>query len=542
MSRQAHGAATLAAGILASRILGFARDMLLAHLLGSGADPFLVAFRVPNFFRRLLAEGSLGMAHGAAVSRRLLTRGSAAALKLSRSVCLRLFLLSLPFTALLALFSPSLTFLLAPGLASPALEKSALLLRLCLPYLPLCAVSAIAFAHASASGNFRPQAWSPLLLNCLSLFAGGVALLPTTEAPNAPVFFGPQASGAELLLCLGIVCGGLAQAGLGLRVLGRSELPEATSTETRPVAGGISDREVGALLRSLPASALGAAPQQIHLLAGTVLASFLAPGGISALYFAERLFELPLGLAGVAVGLSSLHHLSTQAAGNDMRGFCGTLSGSLRLSAFFCFPAAAGLYVLALPLADLLFGYGSFSPEQVICTASALRVYALGLPAMCAARPLLAAAHALGLERVPLRTACLSLGILVPVSLTGMFLAGRTPSGAVAGLAFGLTAGAWVNTFLLMRRLRAHGVSCPLRRAARPLALYAVGALLMAGALSVIMEYFRPLSAGALLLLVGLCLGGWTGISYVLNNADVRSLPGILRSRSKDPGKKEGKF
>ena len=152
MSQRTHGAATLAAGILASRMLGFVRDMLLAYLLGPGADPFLVAFRVPNFFRRLLAEGSLGMLHGAEVSRRLLNQGKPAALEFSRAVCLRLFLLSLPATALLGVLALPLTFLLAPGLAAQlgALEKSALLLRLCLPYLPLCAASAIALAHAAA--------------------------------------------------------------------------------------------------------------------------------------------------------------------------------------------------------------------------------------------------------------------------------------------------------------------------------------------------------------------------------------------------------
>ena len=539
MPRQPHGAATLAAGIFASRILGFARDMLLAHLLGSGADPFLVAFRVPNFFRRLLAEGSLGMAHGAAVSRGLFARGSAAALELSRSVCLRLFLLAVPFTVLLALFALPLAFLLAPGLAAPALEKSALLLRLCLPYLPLCAVSAIAFAHASAVGDFRPQAWSPLLLNCLILLAGGCALLLYPGGSTGPAFpLAPEVTGTELLLCLGIVAGGLVQAALGLRVLRRPQCPMPGVTGRLPTANAPAGRDARAILRALPASALGAAPQQIHLLAGTMLASFLAPGGISALYFAERLFELPLGLAGVAVGLAFLPRLSVLAQGNDMSTFSRTLSGSLRLSAFFCLPAAAGLFALALPLADVLFGHGSFSQEQVLCTAAALRACSLGLPAMCAARPLLAAAHALGLEHVPLRTACLSLLALVPVSLAGMFLAGETPYGAVAGLASGLTAGAWANAFFLLRHLRANGVACPLRPATRPLLSYTAGALFMAVAVSALARQFSPFSAGALLLLVGVCFGLWIGVFYALGNTDARSLPGLLRGGRWEPGEK----
>ena len=516
-----HGTATLAVGILASRLLGFVRDMLLAYLLGPGADPFLVAFRVPNFFRRLLAEGSLGMAHGAEASRRLLSNGSAAALAFSRAVCLRLFLILLPVTVLLAFLALPLAFLFAPGLAAPALEKSAMLLRLCLPYLPLCAASAIAFAHASALENFRPQAWSPLFLNCLILLAGGTALLLYPKGIS-PAVFGPGLTGTEILLCLGIVCGGLVQAGVGLRCL-RRPAGDAGAKAT------VALPEVYALLRRLPASALGAAPQQIHLLAGTMLASFLAPGGISALYFAERLFELPLGLAGVAVGLGALPRLAALAARNDRDDFSRTLSDGIRLSAFFSLPAAAGLFALAFPLADLLFGHGAFSREQVACTAAALRMYAFGLPAMCATRPLLAAASALGLERAPLKTACLSLAVLVPVSLAGMFAAGGDPAMAAAGLALGLSAGAWANALLLLRRLRAKAVPCPVRRAAKPLTAYAVGAAIMASSLIAIAGPREALRPAALLLLILACLGLWIGIFYACNNADARLLPGLLR-------------
>lgn len=521
--RTTHGAATVAAGILASRILGFARDMLLASLLGPGADPFLVAFRVPNFFRRLLAEGSLGMAHATEVSRRLISQGQSAALDFSRAVCLRLFLLCLPVTALLAVCAFPLAFLLAPGLAAQpqALEKSALILRLCLPYLPLCAASAIAFAHAASLSNLRPQAWSPLFLNTLILLAGGAALLVYGNGPY-PVVFAPGLTGTELLLCLGIVCGGLAQIAVGLGCLRRPQ--NAIKGKSAVPAA-----EVYALLRRLPANALGTAPQQIHLLAGTVLASFLAPGGISALYFAERLIELPHGLAGVAVGLGALPRLSAQAALGDNGGFSRTLSDGLRLSAFLSLPAAAGLFALALPLADLLFGRGAFTPEQAACTASALSAYALGLPAVCATRPLLAAVSVLGPQGFPLRTACLSLAVLLPVSLAGMGLFGSSPAGAAAGLALGLSAGSWANALLLLRRLRASGVACPVRGAGRSLATYAAAALFMAAALSAVDALCRPLPAGMLLALAGTCVGLWIGCFYALNNPDARFLLALPR-------------
>jgi putative peptidoglycan lipid II flippase len=267
----------------------------------------------------------------------------------------------------------------------------------------------------------------------------------------------------------------------------------------------------------------------MHLLVGTALASFLAPGSISALYFAERLLELPHGLAGVAVGLASLPRLSAQAAHREPDDFSRTLSDGLRLSAFLSLPAAAGLFTLALPLTDLLFGHGAFLPEQAACTAAALRIYSLGLPAVCAARPLMAAVFALGLERVPLQTACLSLAILLPVSLAGMRLFGNSPAGAVAGLALGLSAGAWCNAALLLRRLRNAGITCPVHASRRSLAAYMTGALIMGGALSLAGGQAGSLPPGVLLLLTGACAGLWTGAFYAANNTDARSLLALLR-------------
>ncbi|MDR2488672.1 MAG: hypothetical protein LBD42_04170 [Desulfovibrio sp.] len=519
--RATQGAAVLAAGMACSRLLGFVRDMLLAYLLGAGADPFLVAFRIPNFLRRLLTEGSLGMAHGAEVSRKLITRGRAAALVFSRAVCLRLFLFSLIVTALLELFAFPVSVLLAPGLSYPALEKSALLLRLCLPYLPLCAASAIALVYAAALGNFRPQAWSSICLNTAILCAGGSALLLPCGA--ALTLFGVRLTIAEIFLCAGIVCGGLAQGCLGLRVLCRPDV--GTREKIREMT---TRAEVDALLRHLPASALGAAPQQLHLLAGTILASFLAPGSISSLYFAERLFELPLALAGVAVGLGSFVQLTAQAARKDMENFTHTLSDAIRLSAFLSLPAAVGLFTLACPLAAVLFGHGAFGREQTAATAAALRMYALGLPAMCAARPFLVAAPALNMPRVPLRTACVSLIVFLPISLAGIAFSDGGMPGTTAGLALGLSVGAWTNAFLLSRRLQTCGILRLWRPLRGTLATYVFGALIMAGILTFVNTRYGPLSAGPLLLLTGVCCGLWIACFRALKNKDARFLLDVL--------------
>jgi len=465
-SAQTRDTATLAVGTLASRLLGFARDLLIAHVLGPAADAFVLAFRLPNFFRRLLAEGSLGMAHAAAEARVMAEHGSAAAQAFARSVRLRLFLLALPVCLLLLPSAPLIVFALAPGAQSAILARSADLFRLCLPYLPLSLAAAIAFAHAANTGRFLPQAWAPALFNIpLLLFAAAALVLR------------PDTGTAELLLCCGVICGGLAQAALGLRCLGSASVWRQTRKASF-CEGGLDSSvlppeqkrsltmyhaklrcylgppEVRTLLKTLPANVLGAAPHQLHILAGMLLASFLAPGGISALYFAERLVELPLGIAGAAVGIAALPRFSSLAAAEDRRGLAEALGSSIRMGAFLSFPAAAGLFALAHPLSALLFGHGAYMGEPVGVTASALCGCAFGLPALCAARPLLAAASALRQEKAPLQTALASMGPLVLVSAGGVFLSDDSQSAALS-VGLGLSAGAWCNAALLLRRVSA---------------------------------------------------------------------------------------
>jgi putative peptidoglycan lipid II flippase len=438
---QVRDTATLATGTLVSRLLGFARDLLIAYVLGPAADAFLLAFRLPNVFRRLLAEGSLGMAHAAAEARFRAERGAAAAQNFTHSVCLRLFLLALPVCLLLLLSAPLVVFLLAPGAESAILARSADLFRLCLPYLPLSLAAAIAFAHTANTGNFLPQAWTPALFN-----------IPLLLCASAALILRPETGTVEVLLCVGVIGGGLAQALVGLRCLGAMRF---SAPDTRGItAFFLGPPEVRALLKRLPASALGAAPHQIHILAGIILASFLAPGGISALYFAERLVELPLGIAGAAVGIAALPRFSALAAAGNWHGFTETLGWSIRMGAFLSFPAAAGLFALAYPLSALLFGHGAYAGDPVTVTAAALCGYALGLPALCAARPLLAAAHALRLEKTSLKAALASLSLLIPVSIGGFLFSDGAASAALS-VGLGLSAGAWCNALLLLRSVSA---------------------------------------------------------------------------------------
>lgn len=528
---QTRASAVLAAGTLVSRLLGLGRDLLLAFLLGPAADAFLVAFRLPNVFRRLLAEGSLGMAYGAAVTRLTAEHGPAAGAGFVRSVSLRLFLFALPATALLALFAGPITYALAPGLPPETRAHSVHLLRLCLLYLPLCLISAVACAHAASSGEYRPQAWASALFNVLVILSGTAACLLFSGAGRTV-----DTNTAEYALCAGVVCGGVAQACLGLRLAAphgwKAAFPEDKDCNLWALiwrAVSVVPAGTGRLLRSLPASALGAAPHQLQILAGAILASLLFPGGISALYFAERLVELPLGLFGAAVGLAALPRLAALAAGRDFETFSRNLGSSISFGAFLSLPAGAGLFVLARPLADLLFGHGAYDDVFVDAIAAVVRGYALGLPALCASRPLLAAVNAL--ERGPsaVRGALLSLAPLTAVSLAGMLLFGRQSHEAALCLGLGLCAGAWSNAWLLFRCLKDAGIASPLSHTRSSLISYAAAALLMGATLLVLDSQTGSLGVVSLSVLVCVCVLLWCGGFLALKSRDARTLLDMVR-------------
>ena len=506
---QMHDAAILAAGTVASRVLGLFRDLLIAHLLGPAADAFVIAFRVPNIFRRLLGEGSLGMAYGAAAVRIIRHGGEPAANAFGRAVCRRVFFLSLLVVLLLSLCAHPLAFALAPGAQGTTIERGAALLRFCLPYMPLSLVAAIAFSHAASLGRFGPQAWSPALLNGCMLAAGLLAYV-----------FNARAGAAEVLLCAGLVFGGMAQALTGLRCF---------TFLSRPLVAP-DPAQIRTLFRALPASAIGAAPHQVHMLAGMILASFLTSGGISSLYFAERLIEFPLALAGATIGMAALPRLAALAVRGDKTAFADNLRQAIRLSAFLSLPAAAGLFALALPLADALFGHGANTTSSVRTIAFALMGYSPALPALCAARPLLAAAHALNLQGTPLKTALISLLPLVLVSGTGVYACIGDTDAAAFSIGVGLAAGAWTNTVLLLRCLAKEGVALFRPGIWSGPGVYALAALCMGGAL-----FFATTRAdnkfgiAALAGLIALCAALWFGFFLLLKSEEAKEIMASFR-------------
>ncbi|MGJ3522003.1 murein biosynthesis integral membrane protein MurJ [Nitratidesulfovibrio sp. D1] len=461
----ARNAATVAGATLASRVLGYARDALTAYILGAGAgaDAFFVAFRLPNLMRRLLGEGAVSLAFTPAFVRLREREGDARAFAFGRGVLLR----ALPPLVLLCLLgmilARPLALLLAPGFGAPSsslpdappgvAERAAGLLRICLPYGVLAACAALCAGMLHAHGRFLPPALAPAALNLAVMATGGLALAGFGDA-------------ATLLAC-GVLAGGMAQLGMQLPPLRRLGLRWRA-----PLPG--RDRQAGDAARALPAGVFGASAQQLNVLACTLLASFLSEGSVTALYYAERLMEFPLGVFGVAVGVAALPALSKGPGVPDMQDmqdkpdrpdspagaaapphprdeFRRVLGDALRLSLFVSLPSALGLAAVGAPLVALLFGHGAFDRQAVDATVAALLAYAPGIPAFAVARPLLAACNARQAAGAPVAAGLAS--VLVTLGLGALLLG---PLG-VAGPALAASCGSWVNTACLVLALRRGG-------------------------------------------------------------------------------------
>ncbi|NJB68639.1 putative peptidoglycan lipid II flippase [Desulfobaculum xiamenense] len=427
----ARNAAVVGGATLISRILGFARDLIIAYALGAGpiADAFFVAFRLPNLMRRLFGEGSLTMAFVPVYSRIREEQGPAAAFAMARSVHVWLAIILGVVTALALVFARPLTIAIAPGFASdPAqLALTTDLVRICFPYTVFICGVALCMGILNAEGHFLTPALSPCVLNIVLIAAALSAVWLDLSVPH--------------VLAWGVLAAGVLQWVL--------QQPSMLSRGFRWTGTwSFNDPGVKRTGRLMLPTVFGAAVYQINILIGTLLASLLPAGSISYLYYADRLVQFPLGVFGVAVSTAALPSLSRLAARSDMEGFREALNASLRLTLFIALPAAAGLVALSEPVVQLLFQRGAFEAEAVRATALALVAYGLGLPAFALVRPLVSAFYALEDTRMPVIAATLSVAVYVACGVAMMQGMGHV------GLALATTVSSWFNTFFLMWALR----------------------------------------------------------------------------------------
>lgn len=465
---------------LVSRVLGLVRDIVLAGTFGASraTDAFFVAFKIPNFLRRLFAEGSFSLAFVPVLSE-YRERGDRAALKsLIDATAGTMMAVLLVLTAVCVWAAPWLIAVFAPGFADqPEQQRLAgEMLRVTFPYLLFVALTALAGGILNTLGRFAIPALTPALLN-ISLIVAATAFSGRFEEPVKA-------------LAWGVLAAGVLQLAVQLPVLARhGVLPVPRPAPRHP--------GVRRIARLMVPTLFGSSVAQINLLFDVLIASMLVEASISWLYYGDRLMEFPLGLFGVALAVVILPTLSSQHARASTTEFRATLDWAVRLGWLIAVPAAVGLAVLGQPIAATLFGYGEFQQADVVMTAWALVAYCLGLPAFVGVKILAPAFYARQDTRTPVRVAIVALvanmvlNVVFVLVLAAALGGGRFDGGVLAtlarepgahaGLALASSAAAWLNAGLLWRRLEREGLAP--RPGARTAWLAPAGAAAMAAGL-----------------------------------------------------------
>ena len=431
---------------LISRVLGFVRDMLLAVLFGAsaGMDAFLVAFKIPNFLRRLFAEGAFAQAFVPVLAESRSRGEPAETRRLLADVAGTLAAFLAILTGIGVLAAPAVILLFAPGFADEP-EKFQLasdLLRITFPYLFFIALTALAGSALNTFGHFVLPAIAPALLN-LSLIA-------------AAVWFAPRFDEPVVALAWGVFVAGIAQLALQLPALWRRGLLP------RPRWGWAS-AGVRRIVRLMLPILFGSSVAQLALLLDTILASLLVTGSVSWLYYSDRLMEFPLGVFTIAIATVILPGLSRQHASGDGEGFSQTLNWALQLVLLIVLPSAVGLFLLAGPLLATLFQYAAFTPADVLMSRYSLMAYAFGLVGFSLVKVAAPAFFSRQDTATPVRIGILSLAVAMLFNLTGVSLAlARDWIAPHAILALGTSLGAFLNATLLLHRLRREGVLAPM--------------------------------------------------------------------------------
>lgn len=438
--------ATVGSATIASRILGFVRDVVLARMFGAdgATDAFFLAFKIPNFMRRLFAEGSFSLAFVPVLSE-MRERGDEAALKrFIDHVAGTLAAFLLVLTAFGVFFAPAVLAVFAPGWFAegrPEFALSADMLRITFPYILLISLTALAGGILNTWERFLVPALTPILLN-LSLIAAALMLSGHMAVPVTALAWGVLAAGVIQLL---VQLPALARLGL---------LP-------RP-RWGWRDSGVRRVMRLMVPTLLGSSAAQVNLVIDSMIATFLVAGSVSWLYYSDRLMEFPLGVFGIALATVILPNLSRKFARQSDQAFSDTLDWALRLALLITLPAAAGLAVLAEPILATLFQHGAFTPADVDMAGLSLLAYALGLPAFIAIKVLAPGYFARQDPKTPVKISLLAMGanVVLNLALVGSLLA-MDFRGPHAGLALASTLSAYLNAGLLYRGLRKRGIYRP---------------------------------------------------------------------------------
>jgi len=422
-----------------SRVTGFIRDMVYAQMFGAGAgtDAFFVAFRIPNFLRRLFAEGAFSQAFVPVFSEYQTQRSHEELKELVDQVAGTLGAILLLISAIGVVAAPLLILLFAPGFSADAgkYEMTVAMLRITFPYLFFISLTAFAGGVLNSCGKFAIPAITPVLLN-LTMIAAALWLAPRMAQPVVG-------------LAWGVFIAGVIQLSFQIPFLHQIKLLP------RP-RWGWAARGVQQVLKLMVPAIFGSSVAQVNLLIDTVVASFLISGSVSWLYYSDRLVEFPLGIFGVALGTVILPKLSRQHASAEAGGFSQTLDWALRWALLIGVPATVALMLLAYPLLSALFQYGQFEARDVAMSARSLIAFALGLVAFMLIKVLAPGFYARQDTRSPVKY-----GVIAMVANTVLVLLLVWPL-AHAGLALATSLAAYLNAGLLFTNLRRRAIYQPL--------------------------------------------------------------------------------
>lgn len=415
---------------LMSRLMGFARDMVCASFFGAGAgmDAFMVAFKIPNFMRRLFAEGAFSQAFVPVLAEYQKTRPiDEVRLFLARVAGSLGAILSL-LTLIGVIAAPFIVFMFAPGFGheTPRTILATEMLRLTFPYLMLISLTAMAGAVLNTYGYFGVPAITPVLLN-ISMILAAILLSPHFEQPI-------------VALAWGVLIAGIAQLIFQIPFLFHRRLLVKPSLM-------MSDPGVRRVLKLMVPALFGVSIAQINLLIDTVFASFLKVGSVSWLYFTDRLTDFPLGVFGVAIATVILPHLSRRHAEQSAENFSRALDWGLRLLLLTGIPSALGLAFFAMPLIASCFGYGRFNAIDILQTQKSLIALGIGVPAFMMVKVLASGFYARQNIKTPVKVGALAMLI------NTIFCALLIKPFAHAGLALASSLAGYMNCGVLLMLL-----------------------------------------------------------------------------------------
>lgn len=497
---------------LLSRITGFARDVVMAAVLGAGpiADAFFVAFRLPNHFRAIFAEGAFAAAFVPAYARTLEQDGKPAARSFADRLALAMIVLQVVLLVVALVYTPAVVRLLAPGLADDAsrFDLAVALTRITFPYLALISIESLIAGTLNANNRFASAAGAPVLLNLAMI--GTLTYAALFPSAGHAAAWGVLIAG---VLQLALVAGDAEKNGFGLRL----KMPTL-------------DEPTKKFLKALGPAIIGAGGVQLALFADTIIATFLPTGALSALYYADRIHQLPIGVVGIAVGTVLLPEMARRLAAGDEKGAAASQGKAIEFALLLAVPCAAASLVVPELIMRALFARGAFTAADAAAAGQTLAAYATGLIPFVLMRSFVAPFHARGDTATPVIAALtgVALNIALKLALMGPL--------AQVGLALATAAGAWLNLILLIWFARRHGFAKPgettLGNSVRLIAAGIVLAAVLYVAARYLAPYFAKMTTlrDETLLLVLAVLGGAVYLALIGALLGSKWLRGLVRS------------